>query len=72
MSNKGHHKNRMDLTGQRYGRLTVKHRLGQSWLCVCDCGKEKRVLQLSLRSGATQSCGCLAREMLIARNRLAA
>lgn len=30
-----------------------------SWLCRCECGKEKRVLSANLRNGGTKSCGCL-------------
>jgi hypothetical protein len=38
-----------DLTGQRFGRLTVLHRAengdGEAhWLCGCECG-EKRVVR---------------------------
>lgn len=39
---------REDLTGRRYGRLTVCREIKQAeksrrhyWLCRCDCGKEK-------------------------------
>lgn len=63
-----------DLTGQKFGRLTVLERAknntrGQSmWRCKCDCGNTWTGLGTSLISGNTQSCGCLAREMLIKRN----
>ena len=30
---------------------------------MCDCGRETIVAQSSLRSGVTQSCGCLMREL---------
>ena len=62
----------MDLTGQRYGRLTVVEQAkthvtpgGRNvymWRCVCDCGKESIVPTSALRSGDTKSCGCLQRE----------
>lgn len=32
------------------------------WRCKCSCGNEKIVQGGSLRSGATQSCGCLNKE----------
>ena len=58
-----------DLTGQRFGRLTVIKRADDyvlpngtrmvQWLCKCDCGKEKVVIAGNLKSGATKSCGCL-------------
>jgi len=54
--------------GKKHGRLTVLSRAGSSknrqamWLCRCDCGKEIEVLGISLRSGNTQSCGCINKE----------
>jgi hypothetical protein len=59
----------LDLAGQRFGRLTVLHltasqRAGAYWACRCDCGVVKSVLSNSLRRGATQSCGCLHRELV--------
>lgn len=61
-----------DLTGQRFGRLTVlkrdPDRTGQVfWHCKCDCGNEKSVSAYRLKSGRTQSCGCLSREVAAAR-----
>ena len=61
--------NFIDLTGQRFGRLTVldiSHRLNRRiiWRCICDCGKETRTATIAdLRSGNTRSCGCLSREI---------
>lgn len=54
---------RMDLTGQRYGKLTVlapAENIGSmtAWLCRCDCGQEVVVMTAHLRSGQTESCGC--------------
>lgn len=60
--------NAIDLTGQRFGRLTVirpdcrtndRH---IKWLCLCDCGNEKTISSASLRAGLTKSCGCLNKE----------
>lgn len=58
---------KMDLTGQRYGRLVVLHEVPKTgvnsrWLCRCDCGNEKSIIGHSLRIGATRSCGCLNAE----------
>ena len=55
---------RIDLTGQRFGRLTViqydhAEHDGAHWLCKCDCGNEKVIAGYLLRNGATKSCGCL-------------
>ena len=59
----------IDLTGQRYGRLTVIARHGRdasrqiTWLCRCDCGNQSVVLGSNLRKGHTTSCGCLRDEL---------
>ena len=47
-----------DLSGLRFGRLTVKHRR-TVWVCRCDCGAEKSFRPHSLTSGDALSCGCL-------------
>ena len=54
----------VDLTGQRFGRLTVIKRVENNgkkvmWLCRCDCGNETTVFSGCLRAGHTKSCGCL-------------
>lgn len=57
-----------DLTGQRFGRLTVVNRAGSGkdrqalWLCQCDCGNNCIVYASNLRKGHTKSCGCLQKE----------
>jgi hypothetical protein len=64
---------RQDLTGQRFGRLTV---IGQAnvlsrsviWKVLCDCGTKKLVSQGNLLNGRTNSCGCLNIEKIIERN----
>ena len=59
-----------DLTGQKFGRLTVIERAGTSkgrkalWLCKCECGNEKVIMGNNLKSGATMSCGCLGSEKM--------
>lgn len=63
----------IDLTGRKFGRLTVIKRAenkGQyaCWLCKCECGNEKEILSTHLLKGVIRSCGCLAKEMLIKRN----
>ena len=58
----------IDLTGQRFGRLTVLQREARPgaghavWLCVCECGLACEVEGQALRRGAQVSCGCHARE----------
>jgi len=55
----------LDLTGKKFGRMTALYRYGTShqglatWLCVCDCGKEKIVIGRDLTRGHTKSCRCL-------------
>lgn len=57
--------NLIDLTGKRFGRLTVIEYLGKGrWLCACECGNRKAVSGPHLRSGATKSCGCLHSDQL--------
>lgn len=66
----------IDLTGQKFGRLTVLYR-GEThrqpngrttvyWVCQCDC-KDKTIVNVrgdSLRSGKIKSCGCLQKEIV--------
>ena len=58
-----------DLSGCRFGRLTVLKRLsgiGEDkvmWLCQCDCGNQVAVHGGRLTSGNTRSCGCLQQDI---------
>lgn len=63
------HKNAIDLTGQRFGRLLALRENGRirnsvAWECRCDCGTVKTVDGSSLRhrTAPVRSCGCLLRE----------
>lgn len=54
----------LDLTGQRFGKLTVIHPARSSswhrrWKCRCDCGNFTEVPTGNLRSGNSGSCGCV-------------
>lgn len=57
---------RMDLAGQRFGRLTVVCLVDAArptrWSCACDCGAAVSVAAHCLRNGDTKSCGCLSSE----------
>lgn len=61
---------RLDLVGQRFGKLVVLEfshidkNGGSVWLCQCDCGNTKVVSAANLRSGYSQSCGCMRRDQL--------
>lgn len=57
----------MDLTGQRFGRLTVlregeRRKKQRYWVCECECGNIKEVQQAHLRNGSIVSCGCKRKE----------
>lgn len=71
-------KHHPSLVGQRYGRLLVESRISNTplgktrWCCLCDCGQRTIVPSSDLRSGATQSCGCLWREAKIHKPNVAA
>lgn len=72
LGREGH--NRIEV-GQVFGRLQVvseaeertpcKHK---RWECACVCGGKAVVVGNSLNLGKTASCGCLKREMVVARN----
>lgn len=57
-----------DLTGTRYGLLTVVGRVENSkngssrWLCRCDCGNERIHSAGTLNYGVVFSCGCYGKE----------
>jgi len=57
--------------GQKFGRLTVVKGAGSDkhqrilYECRCDCGTFTVVLATLLRTGRTQSCGCLRLERSI-------
>lgn len=58
----------IDITGKRFGKLTVLNKIESSfglqgdgtfkWLCKCDCGNELEVRGGDLKNGHTKSCGC--------------
>lgn len=57
---------RIDLTGQRFGRLVAVKDAGYAkhhsrvWECKCDCGNTTSVKAENLTRGYVRSCGCLA------------
>lgn len=62
-----------NLIGRTFGRLTVLERAPNKiypkgyvrtmWTCQCDCGTVRDFQADCLKSGATQSCGCLKSEL---------
>jgi hypothetical protein len=60
---------KLDLTGQRFGRLTVINEAGKAkdgrirWQCLCDCGQITETPSTkTLRNGTCKSCGCIQKE----------
>lgn len=52
----------IDLTGQKFGKLTV---IGladstdkKKWICQCECGNKAIIYGTNLRRGLSKSCGC--------------
>lgn len=70
-----------DLTGQKFGRLTVikraeNHRtpsgsIAAQWLCMCDCGNPNPVIVTTsnLRRNNTMSCGCYQKKIASQANK---
>lgn len=67
-------KPKVDLTGKRYGKLTVisfscfkkiEYRNGRTpfFLCKCDCGNKKECNSYQLINGNTKSCGCIHHQL---------
>lgn len=64
-----------NLIGQKFGRLLVIQKAspsksrGPRWLCKCDCGAFRIVSAYNLKTGKTQSCGCLHKEQVAHLNK---
>lgn len=61
--------NFIDLTGMKFGRLSVNNRLPNIkkrviYSCSCECGRIISVQAASLRCGSTKSCGCLRQDYM--------
>ncbi len=67
-----------DLSGRKYGRLLVIKQADDyvypngkrrtCWECLCDCGNTVIVEQSNLKSGNSNSCGCLDYELKLTRS----
>ena len=66
----------IDLTGKRFGRLTVIEIAEdisgkkKKWLCKCDCGNETIIQSGNLTSGHAKSCGCLQLERVSGQRKM--
>lgn len=68
MENRKPYSSFVDLTGRKFGKLTVIKRVEDSvtrsgkklvtWECKCDCGNICKVRSTNLKSGNSTSCGC--------------
>lgn len=63
-----------DLTGYKFGRLTVvglspriRGKASKMWLCQCDCGGVTELCSTHVTQHRTLSCGCLRGERASAR-----
>lgn len=69
-----------NLIGRRFDRLVVINgpmeyydekswrKKQRRWLCKCDCGKEAVYVTNQLNKGSAKSCGCIAKERMVAMN----
>ena len=60
---------RKDLSGQKFGCWVVlsfsrKAESKNMWNCICSCGTQKEVYQNHLKTGGSQSCGCMRKKQL--------
>lgn len=59
----------LKIAGMKFGKLTAIQIAGKDgktglnlWLFECECGRRVTKIASRVKSGSTQSCGCLARE----------
>ncbi len=59
-----------NILNKKYGYLTVKKRIGNLWLCKCNCGKEIIVEKRKLmhKHIGIKNCGCLSKIDLVGKN----
>lgn len=62
MSEHGVPGSRLTVIKQVEDYVTKNGRHRPMWLCCCDCGNTKLVLDVHLKNGNTKSCGCLLTE----------
>ncbi|MEN2467887.1 AP2 domain-containing protein [Ornithinibacillus sp. JPR2-1] len=66
----------LDLTGKKFGRLTVIERTSNDkhgktrWLCECECGNNVISYGSDLNRGKTKSCGCIQKIHGLSKHRL--
>lgn len=64
---------KIDITGHKYGKLTVIkeviHNGKKAWKCSCECGGTAFPSTNNLRMGISKSCGCTRSVQTIERNK---
>jgi hypothetical protein len=66
---------RVDLTGQKFNRLTAIRFLRLSeqrdsiWLWRCDCGNYRETRASQIKTGRVKSCGCLTIDVMKSRTK---
>jgi hypothetical protein len=60
---------KLEIIGKKFGRLTVLKYLskGEGYECECECGNKTKARSWALKTGRHSSCGCLQKELLVAR-----
>lgn len=62
-----------DLSGQKFYRWTILHRIEKTrpvkCLCKCECGNIRTVFYANIKKGLSKSCGCYKSEVTIIRNK---
>lgn len=65
---------KIDITGQKFGRLTAlrdtqtSNADGRVWEFQCNCGNIVERSGSRVKNGRIKSCGCLAKEIIVERN----
>ena len=65
----------LSLAGKKFGKWLVQNAWDSTekgerrWLCRCECGVERPVLERSLKSGGSTNCGCSRRKRISQKNR---
>lgn len=60
----------IDISGRKFRRLTATGRMPGLfgghvlWSCLCECGGTISASSQNIRTGHTQSCGCLQKEVM--------
>jgi hypothetical protein len=62
-------RNNKIVSGQIFGRWKTINEVKRMTQCICECGATKIIASKTLWSGASKSCGCFNKEVIINRNK---